>query len=189
VERQLEELQRQGALTLPDSLDKALFSIPVRSFFFGAGFTYGQLREEIAKQSIGAMANLERSARFVEYVRYIASAFARGTQYQDHISINEKPRPGFLNIYFVRHAHERQTEILQTPQCSYLGFGDAIVCDSDSLARAFAELDRIPSNQSVVIAVLEGDGGLRVEAVIRSTSVQPSRGALATLIIRRFGST
>jgi len=136
VERQLEELLGQGAMVLPESLDKAVFSIPLKSFFFGAGFTYGQLRKEIAKQNRDGTPPLERSAHFIEYARYIASAFARGTRYEDHISINEPPRAEFLNLYFARHIYGKQSTMLQTPQCSYLGFANAVLCDSDSIARA-----------------------------------------------------
>lgn len=162
VEHKLQALQGEGRLTLPEGLAKAEFSIPQKSFFYGGGFTYGQLRQELAKQSAVGTADLERRVHFNEYVQYVANAFASGTSYERKISINEPPKPGYLNIYFARNPQSHRESAPQALECSYLGFADAITCDADTIERAFAEIDGISSNKSVVIAVLEPDRQLHV---------------------------
>jgi len=163
MERELQELQREGAFRVPaETDDKPVFSVPVQSFFYGGGFTFGQLKKDLAQRALEGTAGLERNVSFVEYIRYVAGTFVRGTRYEGKVSINEPPRSGFINLYFVQRPEPSQGRDLQAPQCSYVGFADAILCDAGSVSRAFAEIDRITKNRSVVIAVLEPDHRLRV---------------------------
>lgn len=160
--QQIEVFQRQGALDLPAPLRNTLFSIPQKSFYYGGGFTYGQLRQSIASEVRQGIGGLERTSPFFDYVRYVAESFAQGTRFHGHVTVNQSPQQGYLNLYFVKHARADRAIYHDVPQCSYVGFEDAIFCDSDSIADAFSQIDRIGTNQSVVIAVLEADQKLRV---------------------------
>jgi hypothetical protein len=98
VRQQIDVFQRQGALDLPPSLQHTLFSIPQKSFYYGGGFTYGQLRQAIASEVGHGIGGLERTSLFFDYVRYIAESFAQGTRFHGHVTVNQSPRQGYLNL-------------------------------------------------------------------------------------------
>ncbi len=162
IRQQIEDFQERGALDLPATLQNTLFSVPQKSFYYGGGFTYGQLRQAIASEVRQGIGGLERTTSFLDYVQYVAESFAKDTRFHGHVAVNQSPKPGYLNVYFVKHARGDSPTAHDVPQCSYVGFEDAIFCDSDSIANAFSQIDKIETNQSVVIAVLEADQRLRV---------------------------
>lgn len=162
VRQQIEAFRSQRAFELPDALQHAQFSIPQKSFYYGGGFTYGQLRQAIADQVRQGIDHLDRSTSLLPYAQYIAEAFVQDTRFHGRVTVNRTPIPGYLNLYFVKHAGPEKASAADVPQCSYVGFDDAIFCDSDSIAASFAQIDKVQTDESVVIAVLDPDQKLHV---------------------------
>ncbi len=162
VRQQIETFKSQGALELPTTLENSQFMIPQKSFYYGGGFTYGQLRQAIADQVREGIDHLERSASFLPYAKYIAEAFVKDTRFHGRVTVNQTPIPGYLNLYFVKRVGAVNASGRDAPQCSYIGFDDAIFCDSDSIAASFSQIDKVPANESVVIAVLDPDQKLHM---------------------------
>jgi len=85
---------------------------------------------------------LELKVSFLEFIGLVANHFAKGTRFADHVQINQAPRAGHLNIYFLKEDPNGLTQHFKN-NCSYIGYQDAIICDAAFVSTYLERFDHI----------------------------------------------
>src|SRR6201999_4106910 len=97
----LKKYEKAGLMSnqLVNDTSKA-FKVPKAKLDFSHHKTLGEVLKEI-REIQAKKIKIEDSLDFKDYVCAIAKSFLDGTVYQDKVQINEAPKAGYLNIYFL----------------------------------------------------------------------------------------
>lgn len=154
----LSRYHEEGILSskLVESQDRA-FSIPIKYIEYSNDLTVGQVLADVERRMEEGLEDLERVGTIADYIKGIAKAFARGTPFENKVTLNEQPKRDHLNIVVIDRDPLRLAPRFEESACSYIGYFNTIVCNGRRISSILGTLDEIDTNHSVVIAIFEND--------------------------------
>jgi hypothetical protein len=126
------------------------FLVPGTSVQFGSEVTVGSVLAAVGKAAQASNVP-ERRLTLHEFVLFISSVMVRGTKFEGKIQLNQAPRSDFINLYIIERDPRRLAPAFRN-NCTYVGYQNAIICDSSFVARKLAEFASTTTNFNVLIA-------------------------------------